>query len=136
MCHMGANLNMPKCAEKYGGSFYKKRFSIFWRESTFRSDNESKLATFGPKYVFFAILVPLGASHGNKIKIFRSRIVRRIFFIYLLFVYLTMPVFSSWLKFWYQKGFFCMLHIWGVTLQKSSCIFLIFIWWNFAILDL
>ena len=44
MCHMGANLNMPKCAEKYGGAFYKKRFSIFWRESTFRSDNESKLA--------------------------------------------------------------------------------------------
>ena len=68
MCHMGANQNIPKNAEKFCGSFYKDDFSEFYPESVFRSENGSKLSIFGPKYVFFAIFVPLGASHGNKIK--------------------------------------------------------------------
>ena len=64
MCHMGANQNVPKNAEKFCGSFYKDDFSEFYPESVFRSENESKLAIFGPKYVFFATLC-LWVRHIN-----------------------------------------------------------------------
>jgi len=58
MCHMGANQNIPKNAEKFCGSFYKDNFSEFYPESVFRSGNGLKLSKFGPKYVFFVISVP------------------------------------------------------------------------------
>ena len=79
MCHMGANQNIPKNAEKFCGSFYKDDFSEFYPESVFRSENGSKLSIFGPKYVFFVNSVPDVCQIIKILKIFLLMLPMRIF---------------------------------------------------------
>ena len=76
---MGANMNIPKNAEKFCGSFYKDDFSEFYPESVFRSENGSKLSIFGPKYVFFVNSVPDVCQIIKILKIYLLMLPMRIF---------------------------------------------------------